>query len=216
MIWIFQIQGLSHLDQFWSFWKAFLLMGLRVCSFLPSFRYILNHLVELLQMFQPESSLSSPESSPSSPESLWWLIQEIAMITLVLSPPFWDIHCIHGHLRPPSFIRIDSQSAKGFQTHCRCVGQLLAQMMGIPWQQASIRPKGPCTTYLQDPTPFSPPYDSLHINTELLHVYSVAWSSYSMSTCLFALKTLLQQVHVIYHSHWEKYHINLVKSHFYL
>jgi len=140
MIWILWIQGLSHLDQFWSFWKAFRLMVLRVCSFLPSFGNMLNHLIELLQMFKPESSLSSPKSSPSALESLQQLIQEIAMITLALSLPFWDIHCIQGHLRPPSFIGIDSQSEKGSQTHCRCVGQLLAQMMGIPWQQASIRP----------------------------------------------------------------------------
>jgi len=160
-------------------------MGLRVRSFLPSFVNMLNHLIEPLQMFQPKSnssspksSPSSPKSSPSSPKSLQWLIQEIAIITSALSPLFQDIYHTHRHQRPPSFIGIDSWSAKGSQTHHRVMGQLLVQTTGIPWQWVLIRPKGLCVTYLQDSTPFTPPANSLHINTKSLHVYLLAWLSY--------------------------------------
>ena len=50
--------------------------------------------------------------------------------------------------------------------------------MGLPLCLDPIWCMGPYTAYLQESYPFVPPPNFLHINTELLHVYSLAWLSY--------------------------------------
>jgi len=170
MIQILQIQCLNHLNV-WGSWFIHSSHHSETCwttwlnhSKCSNPNWVCLHLNCLLH---------HPNPCNDSFKRFPWLHQHYPHLSKIF------INHTHGHHRPPSFIGIDSWSAKGSQTHLRLVWQLLAQTTGIPWKWVwvSIRPKGGCTTYLQDSTPFAP-FNSLHINTEPSHVYFLAWLSY--------------------------------------